>query len=210
MIGIAVVTPFGLRGFRPGTASSRSTGRARFQIGSTACANRLGGCRLRRASSVATVLSACSCPSPGSRCVPGIEGVSVALMSIQLGLVLAIVIFPARAIDVLDFQARMLILVGHGSGGRCTGQRKAACGNSAAHEPGRAGPSITSGQHGRTGGGHSSRDQPTPVGCRYLHRAGGGVSGRRTLAGSEHPRSGETRRRCKLIGRRMSCDVSER
>ena len=40
----------------------------------------------------------------------GIEGVSVALMSIQLGLVVAIVIFPTRAIDVLDFQARMLIL----------------------------------------------------------------------------------------------------
>jgi two-component system, LuxR family, sensor kinase FixL len=40
----------------------------------------------------------------------GIEGVSVALMSIQLGLVVAIVVFPGPAIDVFDFQARMLIL----------------------------------------------------------------------------------------------------
>ena len=40
----------------------------------------------------------------------GIEGVSVALMSIQLGLVVAIVVFPGRSIDVFDFQARMLIL----------------------------------------------------------------------------------------------------
>jgi two-component system, LuxR family, sensor kinase FixL len=40
----------------------------------------------------------------------GVEGVSVALMSIQLGLVLALVVFPGRTIDVLDFQARMLVL----------------------------------------------------------------------------------------------------
>jgi signal transduction histidine kinase len=40
----------------------------------------------------------------------GIEGVSAALMSIQLGLVIAMVVFPGRSIDVLDFQARMLIL----------------------------------------------------------------------------------------------------
>jgi len=40
----------------------------------------------------------------------GVEGVSVALMSIQLGLVLALVIFPGGSIDVLDFQARMLVL----------------------------------------------------------------------------------------------------
>lgn len=40
----------------------------------------------------------------------GMEGVSVALMSIQLGLVMAMLFFPGRNIDVLDFQARMLIL----------------------------------------------------------------------------------------------------
>jgi two-component system sensor kinase FixL len=40
----------------------------------------------------------------------GIEGVSAALMSIQLGLVVAMLVFPGRSIDVFDFQARMLIL----------------------------------------------------------------------------------------------------
>src|SRR5262245_21772633 len=40
----------------------------------------------------------------------GAEGVSVALMSIQLGLVLALVASPGGSTDVLDFQARMLVL----------------------------------------------------------------------------------------------------
>ena len=40
----------------------------------------------------------------------GIEGVSVALMTVQLGLVAAMLWFPGRNIDMLDFQARMLIL----------------------------------------------------------------------------------------------------
>jgi signal transduction histidine kinase len=40
----------------------------------------------------------------------GIEGVSAALVSIQLGLVAAMLLFRGRGIDVLDFQARMLVL----------------------------------------------------------------------------------------------------
>jgi two-component system, LuxR family, sensor kinase FixL len=40
----------------------------------------------------------------------GVEGVSVALMSIQLGLVLSLVMFGGGGVDVLDFQARMLVL----------------------------------------------------------------------------------------------------
>jgi len=40
----------------------------------------------------------------------GIEGVTVALVLVQAGLLVAVHFFPGRSIDVLDFQARMLIL----------------------------------------------------------------------------------------------------
>ena len=40
----------------------------------------------------------------------GIEGVSVALLLIQVGLFLALLLFASRNVDVLDFQARMLVL----------------------------------------------------------------------------------------------------
>lgn len=40
----------------------------------------------------------------------GIEGVSVALLLVQAGLLIAVHFIPGRSIDVLDFQARMLIL----------------------------------------------------------------------------------------------------
>ena len=40
----------------------------------------------------------------------GIEGVSVALVLVQAGLLIAVHVVPGRSIDVMDFQARMLIL----------------------------------------------------------------------------------------------------
>jgi two-component system, LuxR family, sensor kinase FixL len=40
----------------------------------------------------------------------GIEGVSVALLLVQAGLLIAVHFVPGRSIDVMDFQARMLIL----------------------------------------------------------------------------------------------------
>ena len=40
----------------------------------------------------------------------GIEGVSVALLLIQVGLFIALLLFASRNVDVLDFQARMLVL----------------------------------------------------------------------------------------------------
>ncbi len=40
----------------------------------------------------------------------GIEGVSVALLLVQVGLLIAVHFIPGRSIDVMDFQARMLIL----------------------------------------------------------------------------------------------------
>ena len=40
----------------------------------------------------------------------GIEGVSAALLLIQVGLFFALLLFASRNVDVLDFQARMLVL----------------------------------------------------------------------------------------------------
>ena len=46
----------------------------------------------------------------GSNLPPVIEGVSVALLLIQVGLFFALLLFANRNVDVLDFQARMLVL----------------------------------------------------------------------------------------------------
>jgi len=40
----------------------------------------------------------------------GIEGVSVALVLVQIGLLVAVLFLPGRSIDIIDFQARMLVL----------------------------------------------------------------------------------------------------
>ena len=108
MIGIAVVTPFGL------VVSTRDRlikvdWESALQIGST-LALTVWVVAVFAEHHQLQLFYLLFLPVTWIAVRSGIEGVSVALMSIQLGLVVAIVIFPARAIDVLDFQARMLIL----------------------------------------------------------------------------------------------------
>ena len=108
MIGIAVITPFGLLFLTRGQLV-KPDWETLFQVGSTVALTVW----------VAAVFSQhhqlqlfylLFLPVTWIAVRSGIEGVSVALMAIQLGLVIAIVAFPGKSTDVLDFQARMLIL----------------------------------------------------------------------------------------------------
>ena len=81
----------------------------------------------------------------------GIEGVSTALLLIQVGLFFALLLFSKRNVDVLDFQARMR-RDRIGCGG--VGDRAPSGRGSIAYEPARVGPAFALGQHGRTGSRH--------------------------------------------------------
>lgn len=112
MIGIAVVTPFGLLAF---------AGKLSFTLGWETA--------LQMASSllltvwVAVVYAEHDqlqlfyllfLPLTWIAVRSGIEGVSAALVLIQASLLVAILLVARRGVDVLDFQARMLVLAGTG------------------------------------------------------------------------------------------------
>jgi signal transduction histidine kinase len=112
MIGIAVVTPFGLLAY---------AGKLSFKLGWETA--------LQMASSLLLTLWVAVVyaehdqlqlfyllflPLTWIAVRSGIEGVSAALVLIQAGLVVAILVFARHEVDVLDFQARMLVLAGTG------------------------------------------------------------------------------------------------
>jgi signal transduction histidine kinase len=107
MIGVAVITPFGL------LAVSRDFLRPRWEV------MLLMGCSVALAVWVALVFAEFDqlqlfyllfLPLTWIAVRSGIEGVSAALVLIQVGLVIALLFIAGRAVDVLDFQARMLVL----------------------------------------------------------------------------------------------------
>ena len=108
MIGIAVVTPFGLLALTRGRLIKVDWESA-LQIGSTISLT-VWVVAVFAEHHQLQLFYLMFLPVTWIAMRWGIEGVSVALMAIQLGLVVAILVFPGRAIDVLDFQARMLIL----------------------------------------------------------------------------------------------------
>ena len=108
MIGIAVVTPFGLLAFarKPLVKFGLETA---LQMGSS----------IVLAAWVAKVFAEHDqlqlfyflfLPLTWIAVRSGIEGVSAALVLVQGGLLIAVLFFPGRTIDVMDFQARMLVL----------------------------------------------------------------------------------------------------
>lgn len=108
MIGIAVVTPFGLLAFAR-KPLVRFKWETTLQMGSS----------IVLAFWVAKVFAELDqlqlfyflfLPLTWIAVRSGIEGVTVALVLVQAGLLVAVHFFPGRSIDVLDFQARMLIL----------------------------------------------------------------------------------------------------
>ena len=108
MIGIAVVTPFGLLALTRGRLIKLDW-EGVLQIGSTISLT-VWVVAVFAEHHQLQLFYLIFLPVTWIAVRSGIEGVSVALMSIQLGLFVAIVVFPGRAIDVVDFQARMLIL----------------------------------------------------------------------------------------------------
>jgi len=112
MIGIAVVTPFGLlmlKRERPLKLSWESALQAISSIG--------------LAMWVAVVFAEYDdlklfyllfLPITWIAVRSGIEGVSAALVLVQAGLFIALLLFTSRSVDVLDFQARMLVLAATG------------------------------------------------------------------------------------------------
>ena len=108
MIGIAVVTPFGLLALGPKPLVKADLETA-LQMGSS----------IVLAVWVAKVFAEHDqlqlfyflfLPLTWVAVRSGIEGVSVALVLVQIGLLVAVLFFPGRSIDVMDFQARMLVL----------------------------------------------------------------------------------------------------
>ena len=108
MIGVAVVTPFGLLALTR-RRLIKLEWESLFQIGSTVALTIWVAAVFARQHQL-QLFYLLFLPVTWIAVRSGMEGVSVALMSIQLGLVLALVMVPGRSIDVLDFQARMLIL----------------------------------------------------------------------------------------------------
>ena len=107
MIGVAVITPFGL------LAMPRELLRPRWEVALLMCSS------VALAVWVALVFAETDqlqlfyllfLPLTWIAVRSGIEGVSAALVLIQVGLVIALLFIAGRAIDVLDFQARMLVL----------------------------------------------------------------------------------------------------
>jgi signal transduction histidine kinase len=107
MIGVAVITPFGL------LAMSRELSRPRWEVAV------LMGSSVALAVWVAVIFAEFDqlqlfyllfLPLTWIAVRSGIEGVSAALVLIQVGLVIALLFITGRAVDVLDFQARMLVL----------------------------------------------------------------------------------------------------
>ena len=108
MIGVTVVTPFGLLAFSR-EPLIRLEWESGFQIASTMALTIWVAAVFARHHQL-QLFYLLFLPVTWIAVRSGVEGVSVALMSIQLGLVLALVVFPGGTIDVLDFQARMLVL----------------------------------------------------------------------------------------------------
>jgi two-component system sensor kinase FixL len=107
MIGVAVITPFGL------LAVSLGYLRPRCEVAL------LMGSSVALAVWVAVVFAEFDqlqlfyllfLPLTWIAVRSGIEGVSAALVLIQVGLVIALLFITGRTVDVLDFQARMLVL----------------------------------------------------------------------------------------------------
>jgi two-component system, LuxR family, sensor kinase FixL len=107
MIGVAVITPFGL------LAMSRAYLRPRWEVGL------LMGSSVALTVWVAVIFAEFDqlqlfyllfLPLTWIAVRSGIEGVSAALVLIQVGLVIALLFIAGRTVDVLDFQARMLVL----------------------------------------------------------------------------------------------------
>ena len=108
MIGIAVVTPFGLLAFtRDRLLSLRWE--SVLQIALTLAITTWVAAVFARHHQL-QLFYLLFLPVTWIAVRSGIEGVSVALMAIQLGLVVAMLTFPGRNVDMLDFQARMLVL----------------------------------------------------------------------------------------------------
>jgi len=108
MIGVTVVTPFGLLAFSR-EPLVRLEWESVLQIASTMALTIWVAAVFARHHQL-QLFYLLFLPVTWIAVRSGVEGVSVALMSIQLGLVLALVVFPGGTIDVLDFQARMLVL----------------------------------------------------------------------------------------------------
>jgi two-component system, LuxR family, sensor kinase FixL len=107
MIGVAVITPFGL------ISLSREYLRPRWEV------TLLMGSSVALAVWVAVIFAESDqlqlfyllfLPLTWIAVRSGIEGVSAALVLIQIGLVIALLFITGRTVDVLDFQARMLVL----------------------------------------------------------------------------------------------------
>jgi integral membrane sensor domain MASE1 len=107
MIGVAVITPFGL------LATSREFLKPRWEVAV------LMGSSIALTMWVAVVFAEFDqlqlfyllfLPLTWIAVRSGIEGVSAALVLIQVGLVIALLFITGRTVDVLDFQARMLVL----------------------------------------------------------------------------------------------------
>lgn len=108
MIGIAVVTPFGLLAFTRNRLFSLQW-ESVLQIALTLMLTTWVAAVYARHHQL-QLFYLLFLPVTWIAVRSGIEGVSIALMSIQLGLVIAMLIFPGRNVDMLDFQARMLVL----------------------------------------------------------------------------------------------------
>ena len=107
MIGVAVITPFGL------LVTAREFLRPRWEVAV------LMGSSVALTVWVAVIFTEFDqlqlfyllfLPLTWIAVRSGIEGVSAALVLIQIGLVIALLFITARTVDVLDFQARMLVL----------------------------------------------------------------------------------------------------
>ena len=108
MIGVTVVTPFGLLAFSR-EPLIRLEWESVLQIASTLALTIWVAAVFARHHQL-QLFYLLFLPVTWIAVRSGVEGVSVALAFIQLGLVVALVLFPGGSIDVLDFQARMLVL----------------------------------------------------------------------------------------------------
>ena len=120
MIGVAVITPFGL------LAMSRELLRPRWEVALLMCSS------IALAVWVALIFAEFDqlqlfyllfLPLTWIAVRSGIDGVSEALVLIQAGLMIALLFIAGRTVDVLDFQARMLVRGGDRAGCQGPGER---------------------------------------------------------------------------------------
>ena len=108
MIGIAIITPFGLLAFTRERFFKLSW-ESGLQVGSSA-ALALWVAVIYAQTDQLQLFYLLFLPVTWIAVRSGTAGVSTALVSIQLGFFVALLFFADRTVDVLDFQARMLVL----------------------------------------------------------------------------------------------------